>query len=98
MEQYSFSTTKHLMFPDGERKPGSTVRPAAAEEAATAARTTAAAREMRSDDFIVALQFDDATHPVLPLQHSRDESVTGLRPAQSDAEPGGDPAPCVRLE
>jgi len=41
------------MFPDGVRKPGRMARPAAADDAATAATATATAKEMRSDDFML---------------------------------------------
>jgi hypothetical protein len=47
------------MFPVGEWKPGKIVRPAAEVDAATAAMTTATAVEMRSDDFMTVLRFDD---------------------------------------
>jgi hypothetical protein len=47
--------TKHLMLPDGERKPGrrwSEEPPAADKDAATAAARTDTTREMRNDCFI----------------------------------------------
>ena len=47
---------------------------------------------------MVALQFDDATHPVPPLQHSRDESVTVLRRDQSDSDPMADPVSWLMIE
>jgi hypothetical protein len=49
------------MFVVGERKPGKTVLPPTAVDADTAAMTIAAAVEMRSDDFMAALRFDDVS-------------------------------------
>jgi hypothetical protein len=64
MEQYSALTTKHLMFPDGERKPGSNWTPAwrtaeddvgaarRGDDAETAATRIAIVVEMRSNGFM----------------------------------------------
>jgi hypothetical protein len=64
---------KQRIFVVGERKPGKTVLPPTAVDAETAAMTIAAAVEMRSDDFMVALRFDD----VSIVDPPRDTLVTG---------------------
>src|SRR2546427_593156 len=64
------------MFPDGVRKPGRTVRPAAAEEAATAATTTATAIEMSAfgkPRYVPAEQVGEITEGTVRLDLTREQ-------------------------